>query len=100
MARVALERALQVREALPRRGILPRRIKRRHQPVGRLPATVDPGGALDQPPLVLGRLDRVQRLPGRRGGLVQLPQGFADGRAVLFKHGDGHGQLGPDLVGD
>ena len=52
------------------------------------------------PPLVLGRLGRVQRLPGRRGGLVQLPQGFGDGRTMLFKHGDGHGQLSPDLVED
>jgi hypothetical protein len=37
---------------------------------------------------------------GRRRGLVQLLQRFGDGRAVLFKHCDGHGQLGPDLVGD
>jgi hypothetical protein len=54
----------------------------------------------DQPPLVLGRLGRVQRLPGRRGGLVELPQGFGDGRTMLLKHGDRHGQLGPDIVGD
>jgi hypothetical protein len=100
MARVALERALPGPRALRRRATLPKRIKRRYQSVGRIPATVDAGRALDKPPLVVGRLNRVQRLPGRRGRLVELPERFGDCRAVLFKHRDRDRQLGPDVVWD
>jgi hypothetical protein len=78
----------------------PRRIKRRHQPVGRIPATVHAGRTLDKPPLVVGRFDRIQRLPGRRGRLVEVPQRFGDRRAMLFKYRHRDRQVGPDVVWD
>jgi hypothetical protein len=100
MARVALKERVRAVGALRRSATLPGRIKRRDQPVGCIPATVDAGRALDKPPLVVGRLDWIQRLPGRRGRLVELPQRFGDRRAMLFKHRHRDRQVGPDVVWD
>jgi hypothetical protein len=76
---------------------LPRRVERGHHPVGCLPATVDPGRTLDDPPLIVGRLDRAHGVPRRRGRLIELPQRFGDHWAVLFEDGDRVGQCCPDV---
>jgi hypothetical protein len=52
---------------------------------------------LDEPPLIVGRLDRPHGVPRRRGRLVELPQRFGDQRAVLFEYGDCVGQSCPDV---
>jgi hypothetical protein len=65
--------------------------------VGRIPATVDPDRALDQPPLVLGRIGRVHGIPRRRGRLVEPPQRVGDRRPVQLQRGDRGRELGPDL---
>ena len=59
MAHEALQGALPGRRALRRRATLPGRIKRRHKPIGRLPATIDAGHVFDKAPLILGRPDQT-----------------------------------------
>ena len=49
---------------------LPRRVERGHQSVGCLPATVDTRCTLDEPPLVVGRLDQAHGVLRRRGRLI------------------------------
>src|SRR5215211_3338942 len=100
MAHEALQGALPGRRVLRRRATLPGRIKHRRQPIGRIPATIDAGRVVDKAPLVLGRPDRTERLPDRRGRLVKLPQRFGDHRPLLFEHRDCDREVGPDVVWD
>ena len=64
------------------------------------PATIDAGRVVDKAPLNLGRPDRTERLPDRRGRLVKLPQRFGDHRPLLFEHRDCDREVGPDVVWD
>jgi hypothetical protein len=76
---------------------LPRRVECGHQSIGRLPATADVGLALDEPPLLVGRLERAHGVPCRRGRLIELPQRFGDHRAVPLEGGDRGSHCCPDV---
>ena len=65
MAHVALQGALPGRRALRRRATLPGRTKRRHQPIGRIPATIDTGRVVDKAPV--GCVIAFMQLVGTRG---------------------------------
>jgi transposase-like protein len=62
-----------------------------------IPATFDTDRALDEPPLILGRVDRVHGIPRRRGRPVEPLQGVGDRRPVQFERGDYRGELGADV---